>query len=734
MKKHFSKSLMLIALIVAMMALMGLSASAKTITSGDFVFETASSGATVKEYKGKSAEVVIPSTVETYKVTAIGDEAFWQNKTITSVEIPSTVTSIGKAAFSECSALTKIVLPSSVKSVGDNAFWFCTDLKKIVIPESVKAIGTDAFKGCGNLTAYVIEGSFAEEYIKSLQDVKLGYRYAKEMTLNYTSLTVGLTAERDIKATFSPEVIYSSKVTYKSSDTNVVTVSSSGKLKAVGIGKATVTVTASDGSKLSKTISVTVNPQKIKTLKKTEVTADSISLSWSKITNATGYKLYKYNATKKTWDCISTTSKTTYTDKTVLMGDTAKYKVRAYTKTKTATHYGEYSSVLTVEMAKPGTVTKLTAAAAENYVKLSWKAAENANGYRVYLYDTKTEKFVKKLSLTSLETKITGLTANKEYKFAVQAYYKTSSDKVAYSDKQVEITVATRPVSVSGLTYDKNSLYFDKVTLNWKALGNISGYEIHITNTATKQEQTKKVPADQTSYTVSSLSSETKYTFKIRAYTQRESGTVYSYYSSAVSATTLSLPATPKAAFDSFIEALNNTKNYNGNAVLSRDVAIKDFSGDRNDTILNGIAVASTGLYRFADGKTADGRIPSAFIGPADINSTLSFTDINADSVKFKANGSGYDITFTLNPENESADKNALITNVADWAKIKNTASGFNLVSCNYSGTKVTAKIQDGLVSYMEISMPMEVSFKTGLVTVYSFRQTIVTTTAFVTV
>ncbi len=734
MKKQFSKSLILFALIISLMALMGLSASAKTVISGDFVFETASSGATLKEYKGKAAEVVIPSKVDSYNVTSIGDEAFWQNKTMTSVEIPSTVTSIGKSAFTECTNLTKVVLPSSVKAVGDSAFWYCTGLKKIVIPETVKSIGKDAFKGCDNLTAYIIEGSYGEEYIKGISTVKLGYRYAKEMTLNYTSLKVGLTAERQIKTTFSPEAVYSSKVTYKSSDKNVVTVSSSGKIKAVGIGKATITVTSSDGSKLSKTIAVTVNPQKVKTLKKTEATADSVILTWSKITNATGYKLYKYNATKKTWDCISTTSKTSFTDKNIAMGDTAKYKVRAYTKLKTATHYGEYSPELEVVMAKPGTVSKLTAAAAENYAKLSWKAAENANGYRVYLYDSKTEKFVKKVSTTSLEAKITGLKDNTEYKFAVQAYYKISSDKVVFSDKQTETVVATRPVSVSGLTYDKNAVYFDKITLNWKGLGNISGYEIYILNNSTKQEQTKKVAKDQTSCAITSLSSNTKYTFKIRAYTQRESGTVYSYYSSSLSVTTLSLPATSQAAFDSFIEALNNTKNYKDNAVLSRDVAIKDFSGHKNDTILNNIAVASTNLYKFSDGKTADGKVISSFIGPADINSTLGFSDINADSVKFKANGSGYDITFSLNSEGESADKNSLITNTVDWSKIKNTASGFTLVSCNYSGTTVTAKIQDGLVSYMEISMPIEVSFKTGLTTVYSFTQTIVTTTAFVAV
>lgn len=734
MKKQFSKSLMLMLTIIAMTVFFGVSASAKTVTSGDFVFETASVGATLKEYKGNAVSVKIPSKVGSYKVIEIGAEAFWQKKAMTSVEIPSTVTTIGYAAFNECTSLTKVILPSGVKTIDKAVFWYCTGMKKIVIPESVTYIGEDAFKGCGNLTAYTTEGSYAEEYIKGLASVKLGYRYAKDMKLNYTSLNVGLTAEKQLKVTLSPSPLYSSKVTYKSSDANVVTVSSSGKIKAVGIGKAVITVTAADGSKISKKCTVTVNPQKVKTLKQGSTTADSVSLSWSSITKATGYKLYKYNAEKKNWDCISTTTKTSYTDKKVSMGDSTKYKVRAYTKTASATYYGKYSSTLTVTLSKPGTVSGLTVATAENYAKLSWKKADTANGYRVYLFDSKTKKYVKKASTSSLEAKITGLTANTEYKFAVQAYYKNSDGNVTFSDKQTEVVAATRPVSVSGLTYDKKAVFFDKVSLSWKGLGGVSGYEIYILNTATNESQIKKVTSNDTICTVSGLSSNTKYTFKIRAYTQRESGTVYSYYSSTVSATTLALPETKEAAFNSFIEALNSTTGYENNAILYKKISVKDFHGDKNDTVLSNIVTAGENIYKFEKGKTADGNAVSAYIGPEDTNTILSFSDINADSVNFKADGAGYEITFTLNPEDKSADKNSLITSPVDWSKVEKAASGFSLVSCKYTGTRITAKIQDGLISYMEVSMPIEVSFKTGLITTYSFTQTIVTTTAFVTV
>lgn len=687
MKKQFSRSLGLFSVIVSVMMIFSLSASAKTVTSGDFVFETISSGAILKEYKGNAATVEIPSEADSFKVTEIASQAFGQNKTV----------------------------------------------KSIVIPGSVSKIEKDAFAGCENLTAYVTEGSYAEEYIKGLANVRLAYRYIKEMKLNYSSLKVGLTAERQITATFTPTDIYSDKLSYKTSDKNIVTVSSDGKIKAVGIGKAVITVTTTDGSNISQKINVTVNPQKVKTLKKTSSASDSVSLTWSKITKATGYKLYKYNDAKKAWECITTTTKTTFTDKNVKIGDTAKYKVRAYTKLS-STYYGEYSSVLTVAMPKPGTVTGLEAASAENYTKLTWKKADTANGYRVYLFDTKTNKFVKKVSTTALNAKITGLSPNTEYKFAVQAYYKPTKGDVVFGDKQIEITTATRPVSVSALTYDKNAVYFDRVTLSWKASTDITGYEIYILNNATKEAKAKKVGANETTAVISALSSNTEYTFKIRAYTQRESGAVYSYYSSAVNVKTHSLPSTNEAAFNSFIEALSNTKGYENNAILYKDVLLKDFSGDKNDTVLSNIATVGTNIHRFKDGKTADGKDIASYIGTKGKDTAIKIADINAQSVKFKANGSGYDITFTLYPEGPSAEKTSLFTSPVDWNKIKETANGFSLISCRYTGTTVTAKVQDGLVSYMEVSMPVEVSFKTGLTTTYSFTQTIVTTTAFVTV
>ena len=86
MKKQFSRSLGLFSVIVSVMMIFSLSASAKTVTWGDFVFETISSGAILKEYKGNAATVEIPSEADSFKVTEIAAQAFGQNKSISDFE------------------------------------------------------------------------------------------------------------------------------------------------------------------------------------------------------------------------------------------------------------------------------------------------------------------------------------------------------------------------------------------------------------------------------------------------------------------------------------------------------------------------------------------------------------------------------------------------------------------------------------------------------------------------
>ena len=66
------------------------------------------------------------------------------------------VTSIGDYAFNGCTGLTSITIPDSVTSIGDYAFYVCSGLTSVTIPNSVTSIGMGAFEGCDSLESITI--------------------------------------------------------------------------------------------------------------------------------------------------------------------------------------------------------------------------------------------------------------------------------------------------------------------------------------------------------------------------------------------------------------------------------------------------------------------------------------------------------------------------------------------------------------------------------------------------
>ncbi len=151
-----------------------------------------------------------PVSPEGDRVTSIGDHAFENNTTITSVIIPEGVTSIGMAAFYDCGSLTSIKLPDSMVIIGDyalygtnlvyteynngkyigndanpyvclvdvidvsamdfslsqatkticyGAFVACSNITNISLPVGMTSIGTQTFVNCTNLTNIQIPNS-----------------------------------------------------------------------------------------------------------------------------------------------------------------------------------------------------------------------------------------------------------------------------------------------------------------------------------------------------------------------------------------------------------------------------------------------------------------------------------------------------------------------------------------------------------------------------------------------
>ena len=116
-----------------------------TVTSiGESAFENCTS----------LTSITIPNNV-----TSIGNKAFINCRGLTSIDIPNSVTSIGNYAFLGCSGLTSVTIGRGVTSIGNYAFSDCTGLTSITIPNSVTSIGESAFNRCSNLTSFTIQAT-----------------------------------------------------------------------------------------------------------------------------------------------------------------------------------------------------------------------------------------------------------------------------------------------------------------------------------------------------------------------------------------------------------------------------------------------------------------------------------------------------------------------------------------------------------------------------------------------
>jgi hypothetical protein len=143
-------------------------------------FTTNDNAITITSYTGPGGTVVIPATINGYLVRGIGDSAFLNASSVTSVTIPATVTNVGNQAFAGCTALTSVavqpgvfgmglfsnctalanaVILTNVGSIAPFEFSGCSSLRTITIPGTVTNIGAGAFQNCSNLNALYFQGN-----------------------------------------------------------------------------------------------------------------------------------------------------------------------------------------------------------------------------------------------------------------------------------------------------------------------------------------------------------------------------------------------------------------------------------------------------------------------------------------------------------------------------------------------------------------------------------------------
>jgi hypothetical protein len=149
------------------------------VVQAQFNYTTDNGTITITGYTGPGGAVAIPDTINGLPVTRIGDHAFYDKTSLTSVTIGDGVTSIEGSAFSSCTSLTSVTIPNSLTTIGEKVFYYCRSLTGVMIPNGVTSIGGSAFSYCINLTSVTIPNSVtsigeqAFYYCRSLTSVMI---------------------------------------------------------------------------------------------------------------------------------------------------------------------------------------------------------------------------------------------------------------------------------------------------------------------------------------------------------------------------------------------------------------------------------------------------------------------------------------------------------------------------------------------------------------------------------
>ena len=178
------------------------------------------------------------------------------------VETPATGISLNKTAATlkanQTVSLTATVTPST--ATNKKVSWKSSD-------ESVAAVSSDgvvtAFKvGTTNITATTTDGT----NLSATCQVTVEATLATGISLNKKAVTLEVDDNETLTVTVTPSDASNKKVNWKSSNTSVATVSSTGVVTAKAVGTANITATTTDGTSLSATCKVTVEPTLVTSL------------------------------------------------------------------------------------------------------------------------------------------------------------------------------------------------------------------------------------------------------------------------------------------------------------------------------------------------------------------------------------------------------------------------------------------------------------------------------------
>lgn len=159
----------------------------------------------------------------------------------------------------------------------------------------------------------------------------------------------------------------------------------------------------------------------------------SIKLTWTAVSGASGYQVYRATSSTGTYSLVTTLTSGTaasYTNTGLACGSTYYYKIRAYRTVGTTKVYGNYTAVASGKPVPSVPGSFAAARSSSTSIRTSWTSVSGASGYEVWRSTSSAGTYTLVKTTTATSHTDTGLKTGTTYYYKARAYRLVGSTKV----------------------------------------------------------------------------------------------------------------------------------------------------------------------------------------------------------------------------------------------------------------------------------------------------------------
>ena len=298
-----------------------------------------------------------------------------------------------------------------------------TEVRKVTDKEIVWVVSSDGMasvdkgvvkrKNYGSVTVYALPTDGSGVYGKCV--IHFSKKIAAAVTVEKDKLTMQPGYVHDVVYEVIPDSA-SGTLQWSSSNPQVVEVTYGGTIKAISTGTAKITCSTLDGSNLSRTIEVTVEPLTVKKINldksyyEFDVASGTVQLKVAGYvpSDATNLSVGKWMSTN---DSVATVDQ----NGLVTVQGQGVAEIRAYTTD--GLYYGTCSIYV-----KPEKIKDVSVSYGNTWAKFTWEEQKNVYGYYIYRYNLEKGEWENIATTTENHYQVWNLTADADYQYKVTSY------------------------------------------------------------------------------------------------------------------------------------------------------------------------------------------------------------------------------------------------------------------------------------------------------------------------